>query len=579
MSDGPTWLSPSLAHRRKLKVVAPMVWAHHRNGWKHVVSVIRDRLHCDDGTRFVSAVEDVVVAAEVIREPWVGFFHQVPEHNLPFPDLQRLFRIDTWQANARWCRGIWVLSRMMKDYLDGLRLPYPVSVVHYPSPAPPPDLLFSYDAFVASRPRKLLFVGEYLRRPQDFFDLNAPGYRKLLLRGTEFDASRLRINASVEIVDQVTPEEYDRLLSESIVFLSLSDAPANTTIVECIASMTPVLVNRVGGVEEYLGRGYPLYYSTLEEAAAKLADHDLVARAAGYLRRFPFRQLITSDEAFTRALENTAVYRSLPVPRSQQNPAFVSYDVTVAICSYDRVEALPELLERFAAQQFEGRFEIVLWNNNAAAAADVQRIADGFRGRLDLKVVHSTENFYCITRLAMLPLMRSDLLLICDDDVRPEPGYIQGFVDKYAEYGPDVVLCGRGHRFLPHVLDESRPDLLWETQQGLQFFDERAPDCEIHFVHADNCLLPRPVLQQIAQCDLARYEYRLVDDYWMSYVLSHHLGVRLIKVRADHLFSFTESADDPDVALSHNRAVHEQRVNFYVHHMRRGWPAFDRGGD
>jgi len=36
--------------------------------------------------------------------------------------------------------------------------------------------------------------------------------------------------------------------------------------------------------------------------------------------------------------------------------------------------------------------------------------------------------------------------------------------------------------------------------------------------------------------------------------------------------SFTPCADDANIALFHNEAVKEQRVNFYVYHMRQGWP-------
>jgi hypothetical protein len=67
-------------------------------------------------------------------------------------------------------------------------------------------------------------------------------------------------------------------------------------------------------------------------------------------------------------------------------------------------------------------------------------------------------------------------------------------------------------------------------------------------------------------------EYVLVDDYWLSYVLSARLGATCRKIRAPDIFTFTDCADDPEIALYHDRRVHEQRVRLYVEHMLAGWP-------
>ena len=43
------------------------------------------------------------------------------------------------------------------------------------------------------------------------------------------------------------------------------------------------------------------------------------------------------------------------------------------------------------------------------------------------------------------------------------------------------------------------------------------------------------------------------------------------------MLSFTESAEDETKALYHNPKVHEERVAFYINHMRIGWPSFKSG--
>jgi hypothetical protein len=156
----------------------------------------------------------------------------------------------------------------------------------------------------------------------------------------------------------------------------------------------------------------------------------------------------------------------------------------MVICSYKRVQDLESLLERLAKQDFTGTFEVILWNNNIETLLQVQSISRKFEGKLNLKTIHSSENFYCIIRLAVTSLMRSDLLLMCDDDVMPNCNYISTFIKKYQEYGPNVALCARGHVFLPHTIDEEHPERAWDTGDHIGFYDENEEDRQLHFMHA-----------------------------------------------------------------------------------------------
>jgi hypothetical protein len=64
----------------------------------------------------------------------------------------------------------------------------------------------------------------------------------------------------VEIIEKVSNEEYDNILSKNIVFLNLIEPSAVNTIIECIIRNTPVIVNKHPAVVELLGEEYPLYY-------------------------------------------------------------------------------------------------------------------------------------------------------------------------------------------------------------------------------------------------------------------------------------------------------------------------------
>ena len=226
----------------------------------------------------------------------------------------------------------------------------------------------------------------------------------------------------------------------------------------------------------------------------------------------------------------------------------------------------------FSEQHFAGSFEIIVWNNNYEARQEIDDLYEKYKAQINLKVIHSTENFYCVIRLAITSLIRSEYILVCDDDVKPLSGYISLFMDKAKEYGPESVLCCRGHVFKPHILNEEEPQRFWTDYEYLTFFDESKSDRQVHFLHADNCLIPKHLMQKALAYPMERYEFGLVDDYWLSFVFSHVLKAPIWKIEAMGAVSFTDCADDPRIALYHNPKVIEQRINFYIHHMRLGWP-------
>jgi len=63
------------------------------------------------------------------------------------------------------------------------------------------------------------------------------------------------------ILEYVTNDLYDALLTMNLVFLNLVDGSAINTLLECVVRCTPVIVNRHPAVVEVLGEDYPLYYT------------------------------------------------------------------------------------------------------------------------------------------------------------------------------------------------------------------------------------------------------------------------------------------------------------------------------
>ena len=236
---------------------------------------------------------------------------------------QAVFDTDEWKRSISYCRGLFTLSEYHKRNLQS-RFDFPVENLVHPTEFP--KLTWSYDRFARNRDKKLVQVGWWLRKLLSIYQLEVPGYQKIVLKKRDADMEeyfRLELEYqkgnkiqdkkmfdTVRRVSFLSNRRYDRLLSENIVFLDLYDSSANNAIIECIARNTPLLVNPIEPVTEYLGKEYPLYFNSLEEAASKAEDMEQIRDAHNFLVNHPMKQKITGDY-FRESLVRSQIYQLL----------------------------------------------------------------------------------------------------------------------------------------------------------------------------------------------------------------------------------------------------------------------------
>jgi hypothetical protein len=314
----------------RLDLASAFAPAHHRSGWAYAISGLQ-RLHSERGVRFESFIEkrfawgrdpgDRHNAWEPLREPWVGVWHNPPFVPSWF-NAQRqapsdILHTDAWRESQGSCLGIFTLSRYLRTWLAE-RVTVPVCDLFHPTETPP--IRFDLARYASAPKPKVVQVGWWLRRHSTIFNLQLPGARKLFLDiGAPWTRRILAyelevfVNSamrdSVEIVPFVAPDDFDNLLSESVVLLDLYDSSANNALVECIVRETPVLINRLEAAVEYLGQDYPLYFDSLEDAAAKAREPRLVSQAHEYLRALPKERF--TRHFFVESIENSAIYRAM----------------------------------------------------------------------------------------------------------------------------------------------------------------------------------------------------------------------------------------------------------------------------
>ena len=264
---------------------------------------------------------DTLISIGVLpyKQPWFGFIHHTFDETHSSYNCVELFKNTHFLESLKCCKGLIVLS----DYLGKavtaklLDVGHPnVSVHTLYHPMEFVSNMFTMEKFIANPKRRIVQIGAWLRNPYAIYQLPpSGGLQKSALKGREMDMyfppsdycervytalccekSNIDISdiesqqicrddasgnkfctgawgmlekhyLSVEVIEKLSNEDYDQLLSQNVVFLNLVDCSAVNTVVECIVRDTILLVNRLPALEEILGRNYPGFYNDLEHAA------------------------------------------------------------------------------------------------------------------------------------------------------------------------------------------------------------------------------------------------------------------------------------------------------------------------
>jgi hypothetical protein len=224
------------------------------------------------------------------------------------------FKTPLWEASFAKCRGLITLS---KDLQTDLKAWYPALPTHsLLHPTALDGHPFSLEAYKA-RPR-LVQAGDWLRKFHAIFEIRASGHEKIMLfkhwtrdyMEREISVRGDYRNDSVLQRDFVSNEEYDDLLSSSVVLCLLYASAANNILLECLVRNTPLIINPLPSVVEYLGADYPLYATSIEQADDLLSDFDRIAQTVDYMKN-RCALLDLSYEGFQANIAASEFYKNL----------------------------------------------------------------------------------------------------------------------------------------------------------------------------------------------------------------------------------------------------------------------------
>lgn len=228
-----------------------------------------------------------------LYDPWIGVLHVPPlTPQWAGNQFSEIFIQFEWNQSLKACRALITLSEYMKKDLELLYPDIKIYALKHPLGGDPTQV-FNMDRFLDDP--KLLLTGYWLRNHIGFYKWNAP-FRKIhLLKDSSLDQMQREFSIygfptaeemkSVERLNFLSAQDYDSLLTQSLVYLDMYDTSANNAVLECIATATPFLSRRIPAIEEYVGRDYPLFVDVENLdciSACQLVE--LACRASCHLR-------------------------------------------------------------------------------------------------------------------------------------------------------------------------------------------------------------------------------------------------------------------------------------------------------
>jgi hypothetical protein len=273
----------------------------HRGGWSSIIKYFIDNNFYNKKSSFYffDTIENFFLWDNfdfLCSNNWFGIIHctyKNPDY-LDICNISNLFKNEKFIKSLTYCKGIIVLSNYLKTYLDAQfeELSINVKTYYFKHPCDVENIMyFNMNKYHLNRDKKLIQIGQQLRKLSSIYLINNINLKKLWLTGTKnfekckkmlmdeikyYGINKNLLDKNLTIKYTNTFKEYDELLEKNIVFIELIDASANNTILECIVRNTPIIVNKLEPVVEYLGEDYPLYFENLKDIPSLLTDEKLL---------------------------------------------------------------------------------------------------------------------------------------------------------------------------------------------------------------------------------------------------------------------------------------------------------------
>jgi len=253
-------------------------------------------------------------------------------------------------------------------------------------------------------------------------------------------------------------------------------------------------------------------------------------------------------------------------PRAEPDavaPSDATPELTVLVCTYQRLETLQRCLSSFERQTARGRYEIVVVDDGSEDGT--RAWLDGWKPGVPCRVLQRENGGLAAARNTGLAAARGRIVLLVNDDTIAFPDLIERHLAAHAERGPGISVLGTFEQ-PPRALDNALMRVL-EDDTLVFCYAQLAPG-ELHDWHAFwtcNVSVALDELRAIGGFDESFRRYGC-EDTDVAFRLHEERGVRMLyepraRARHEHLLDF-------DALERRNRTVARAWVRMFQKHPR-----------
>lgn len=275
-----------------------------QQNWDRVIKNLTNKMffHQDAPYHFFDIVEKWNIFYTG-KKPWAGIVHSsafIPFY-IDFLNMTHMFSNLHFLKALCSCRFLICFTasqkKMIENYIHMYSCNTNIYILKHPCEIEDGIEVFNMTKYVKNPNKLLIQIGHLFRKQSSIFTVKTEKHNKLWIcekmREREedlkkemevFNISLIEYEREKENVQYQDFQNYHEFLSKNIVFLDLFDFTGDTVLLDCIIRNTPVIINKIDSVVEYLGSEYPLYFENLQEVPL-LLDELKIKEAHNYLKR------------------------------------------------------------------------------------------------------------------------------------------------------------------------------------------------------------------------------------------------------------------------------------------------------
>jgi hypothetical protein len=270
----------------------------HYHGWSFIIESIKKDIIDENSNIVLDSFADSCFwePKPDILFDWVGIVHSVASDsdNLHYQTLHNYVQHPWFLQNKTRCLKLITLSKYTADILRSLT-DIPVTNIYHPKFCG--EYFFNIDSYFNNP--QLSQSGFHARNFLKFAEFNTKIYKNIYVnKGCNNNYLNKYLSLTPHNINIkncfLNNTDYIHNLTKSIGFAYYNDVAASNALLEHIVTHTPIIVNKLPAVVEYIGKNYPLFYEDIQHDPDRyLLDKKHIIQCTNYLKEHSKSDIFT----------------------------------------------------------------------------------------------------------------------------------------------------------------------------------------------------------------------------------------------------------------------------------------------